>query len=422
MIFVTRLLFDSPRIPAAVCTAFMLALGLACDSAQAADLYNSINLGYDSFIDRFTILEDDTVEVIDEFYAGMLNRFSFNTDGTKAGLRNLFKLGNQTIDDNLDGEISFGQRKKTRFDLRSTLRLKFFREGSDYTFGNDYIQSNTFLKLRRSLSDRHRLNVRSRFEVLGYEKKTDFDYDYWYLDAGLEYEGGSVLGKAVRLGGFVGYRATPDTALSYQRTLADLEVRISSGGGSFFQMNVIGDRRDYREDVRSSYWNVLSYASLMVTSLSGRTYYFNVESELKRYDEPTEIFFNTHFVRLGIRGSFPVGRYVSLHLEPRYARMLCGDFPEERYWEASTILGIDIMGNEQFWLSSAYEPGYRDYTIEENALYSDFYFNRITLMGTVGLPADFSFNILFSHDPERHTRRADDFSLTLVSITLMKRF
>ena len=63
-----------------------------------------------------------------------------------------------------------------------------------------------------------------------------------------------------------------------------------------------------------------------------------------------------------------------------------------------------------------------NYILEENALYSDFYFNRVTLMGNVGFARGFSVNILFSHDPERHARRDDDFSLTLVSVTLVKRF
>ncbi len=419
---IIKLLSDFPSLQTTTRAVIVIVLVCACSCARAADMNHSIHLGYDSFIDRFTILEGDTVEVIDEFYAGMLNRFSFNSDGTKVALRNNFKFGTQTVDEILDGEIALGLKNKTRFELRSSLRLKFFREGSNYSFGNDYIQSNTFFKLRRSFSNKHRLNLRSRFEILEYEERTEFDYDYRYIDAGLEYEVGSVLGSAVRIGGFIGYRETPDTLLSYQRTLADLDVRISSGYGTYFQMNVTGDRRDYRENVRSSYWSVLSYASLMAARLSGRTYYFNVESELTVYDKPTDIFFDTHFIRGSVRGSFPVGETVSLYLEPRYARMLCRHLKEEQYWETSAILGMDIMRSGNLWISAAYEPGYRGYVLEENELYSDFYFNRITLMGNVGLAGGFSFNLLFSHDPERHSRRDDDFSLTLISVTLMKRF
>jgi hypothetical protein len=352
----------------------------------------------------------------------MLNRFSFNSDGTKASVRNNFKLGNQTVDDILDGEIAVGLESKTRLELRSSLRLKFFREGSDYSFGNDYIQSNTFFKLRRKIADAHRINFRSRIEFLDFDKRTEFDYDYRYIDAGVEYEIGTVIGSSARLGGFIGYRETPDTLLSYRRSLANLDVRISSGYGTSFQMNVTADRRDYREAVRSSYWSVFSYISLVAARLSGKTLYFNVDSEIIAYDEPTDIFFDTHFIRGGLRGSIPIRGYISLYLEPRYARMLCPYLPEERYWEASAIIGMDIMTSNHLWISAAYEPGYRGYLFEENVLYSDFYFNRVTLMGNVGLPQNFSVNLLFSHDPERHSRRDDDFSLTLVSIALSKRF
>jgi hypothetical protein len=41
-------------------------------------------------------------------------------------------------------------------------------------------------------------------------------------------------------------------------------------------------------------------------------------------------------------------------------------------------------------------------------------------MGSAGLGWDTTLNLLVSHDPERHTRRSDDFSITLVSINLQK--
>ena len=102
--------------------------------------------------------------------------------------------------------------------------------------------------------------------------------------------------------------------------------------------------------------------------------------------------------------------------------MLCGSFPEERYREISCVLAAEIMRSDGLWLSLSYEPGYRDYTLDGNDLYSDFYLNRLSAMGSVPLPAETTLNVLVTHEPERHSRREDDFSVTLVSIDLTKRF
>jgi len=102
--------------------------------------------------------------------------------------------------------------------------------------------------------------------------------------------------------------------------------------------------------------------------------------------------------------------------------MLCADFEEERYWEASCVLGTDIMRNDKLWISFSYEPGYRNYTLDANDLYSDFRLNRLSAMGSVSLPADAALNLFLTHEPERHSRREDDFSVTLVSLDLTKRF
>ena len=56
--------------------------------------------------------------------------------------------------------------------------------------------------------------------------------------------------------------------------------------------------------------------------------------------------------------------------------------------------------------------------MEENDLYSDFYINRLSLMASISIPKGFSIDMFIMHDPERHTRRDDDFSITLISITL----
>jgi len=102
--------------------------------------------------------------------------------------------------------------------------------------------------------------------------------------------------------------------------------------------------------------------------------------------------------------------------------MFCDSSPEERYVEGSIVLGMDIFDSKWFWLTASYEPGYRDYTLKNNTIYSDFTINRISIIGSIHLPEKFSIDIFLTHEPEKHSRREDDFSVSLVSVELKKTF
>ena len=387
------------------------------------DIKNRLTFGFDSFIDRFTILEVDTAESVQEYYVGLGNELRFKRNRASGGLGNLFRVGTQTLDEHIDGELSLLPVPSTRIDVRSFFHYKHFQESSDYTFGNDYLQLNTLLKVRRKLSDASKLTVRSRFEGIDYERQNDFDYDYYYYDAGLEFEAGSILSRMIRVGGFAGHREAPDTTeMNYERAAGEVELQLTVGDGGLFHLFSVGDRRDYRGAVRSSYWLVLSQAEFMITSLSGRSFSVKLESEYTTYDDPTPIFFDNHFIRGGGGVKIPVEERVSLTAEPRIARMFCRDYAEERYFEYTIQLGVELFGGNDFWLIASYEPGYRNYLLDDNDLYSDFYLNRLSLMGSIPLRMGFFINVFAMHDPERHMRREDDFSVTLLSLDLTKRF
>jgi hypothetical protein len=80
------------------------------------------------------------------------------------------------------------------------------------------------------------------------------------------------------------------------------------------------------------------------------------------------------------------------------------------------------MASDKFWLIFNYEPGVRNYLKGEDGLYSDFYLNRLSLMGSISISNGISTDFFIIHDPERHTRKEDDFSITMISLSLSKRF
>jgi hypothetical protein len=414
----------------AICAAAALAAAslAVCAAAAAgaeplrAGLSNRLSLGYDSFIDRFTILDDDTADAVHDLYAGVGNTLSLARGSARASFSNFFRYGNQTVDEFFDLDAAIEPAPAWRVDLRGGFRYKHFREGSDYAAANDYLQGNALVRVRTRLSNRLRAGVRARFELVDFESRNRYDYDYSYRDAGVEIEAGAEYSRMLLVSASLGSREAPDTtALGFDRVAVELEARETAGDLSL-HFGLHGDRRNYREEVRSDTWLVNSRFEAALGTDAGRSVSLRAEAELLSYDRPDAIYFDSQFIRGGLRTRLPAGSTATVFLEPRYAGMLCADFAEERYREISLVIGFDAFGGERHWVSASYEPGYRDYTAAENDFYSDFFVNRVSVMGSVGFAKDFSVNIFLDHEPERHTRREDDFSITLVSLDITKRF
>jgi len=402
--------------------ALILIILLSAAPADAVELRNRLLAGYDSFVDRFTLIEDDTTEVVHEYYLGLDNFFLTGSGKTKFTLRNLFKYGNQTIDNDLNGVLNAGSRDNWLMQLRANLRLKYFREGSDYSFGNDYLQSNIHLKLGKQIAEKWYVLSKSRAEMIDFQDRTQFDYDYHYFDTGLGVESGSYFSRYVRVFAALGHREAPDTTdLSFNRVLTEAELRLSSGSLTF-DLAAIGDRRLYDGITRSDYWFIYSTGSLTWTGTSGRTVTLRVQSEILNYDMQTRTWFNNHFFRGSLRVRLPVTSISYFYIEPRLATMRCESFIEERYKEGSVVLGVDVMGSERYWLTFAWEPGYRSYTLEDNPIYSDFQINRLSLMASGTFGSRYGANLFISHDPEKHTRRTDDFTITMISASVSLKF
>ncbi len=413
--------FSRPR-HAAFCVSALLTL-LILSTPPRAEIKSQAALGYDSFIDRYTILEADTFESIQEVYGGIANTLSYRRGASKALVSNFFRLGSQTVDELFDAGGSTAMGASTSLDLRGMFHWKHFWEGSDYEFGNDFTQGNASLKITRKVGGHSRLSIRSRFELMDYDQRTDFDYDYRYYDGGLEWDTGVDFEKTLRLGILAGARDVPDsTSLSYDRFLAELDARFSPIPLLSLQLTAAADRKGYRETERSPFWSVLSYFEMSRGGMNGMIFSLRGESEILLYDRPDNIYFDNHFLRAGLRGRFPLRHMWTAYVEPRYATMLCRSFPEERYREISCVIGAEILQINGLWLNLSYEPGWRDYTLDENSLYSDFQLHRLSAMGSIPLPVESALNLLVTHEPERHSRREDDFSVTLVSIDITKRF
>jgi hypothetical protein len=400
-----------------------ISLFILFSSSIKAENNNRVVTGYDSFIDHYTILEDDTTEALQEYYLNLINSFAFGKSKMKSKFGNSLKFGNQTIDERMNLGLEFGHLSSIKTEFKTDLYIKHFRENSDYSFSNDYKQLNTRLKIGREFTDNIKINSKTRFEFIDYKNYTDFNYDYNYIDTGIEINAGSVLSNLFHLTAAYGRCEAPDTtALSYTRKTIELDLFILPNEKYHHDLYLSTDRRNYNGTSRSSLWNLLSFYRLTFSSDSEVEYSLKIDGESTIYDSPSNIYFDTHFLRCGFKLSFPFRQMNNISLEPRYAQMFCNDFEEERYQEYSIITGFELMASDRFWLIFSYEPGIRNYLKGEDGLYSDFYLNRLSLMGSISVYDGISADLFIIHDPERHTRKEDDFSITLISLSLSKQF
>jgi len=388
---------------------------------SAGRLETRLSSGYDSFIDRYTVLEDDTTESLNEYYMNITNRFSGSIKGINSTFRNSLKFGNQTVDERLRFGLELGSLSSIEASLDADFFLKHFREGSDYVYSNNYRQINTGLKLGRRISENFRIRSRTRFEVVDYDDHTAFDYDYNYIDTGIECDAGSVLGNTFRAAAAFGISESPDTTeLNYHRSIFQASGFLGSWNGTGLDIMFSADRRSYKGDSRPSSWLIMSYSNLSIRKTEDMEFGFILDGESYLYDSENQLYFDTYFIRGGIELSLPLSENSDLSFQPRYARMLCPDLEDERYSEYSLIASYEFMHGIKYWFTLSYEPGYRQYRIED--IYSNFYFNRVSLLGSFTVYRNITADLFLMHDPEKHSRRRDDFSITLISANLSMSF
>ncbi len=382
-----------------------------------------LTTGFDSFINRYTILENDTTEALNEFYLRLFNRIYKGNARKQPLLSNMLKIGDQSVDDRLDLDLHLGDPNSFGTQFSGTAYIKHFHEKSDYPLSNDYRQYNSTLKLGLKLAEGLSLNSRSRAELVDYDERTDFDYDYHYLETGVELYGGDILENLFRLSAALGTSEAPDTAqLGFNRRLLEADAYLSASSGFRWDLNLVADRRSYRGSSRSSYWMMIYHSGLKISSNEKLEYSVNFEGEHLIYDSQTQTYFDTHFLRGSAGASVGFEGKGTLRIQPRLARLLCPDLAEERYQEITVLAEYEILTGKGYWFSISYEPGTRNYLDESEGVYSDFYIHRISAMAGITIASGITADLFLIHDPEYHSRREDDFSITMISVSLSRNF
>ncbi|HER19757.1 MAG TPA: hypothetical protein ENO14_01780, partial [Chromatiales bacterium] len=223
----------------------------------------SAGVGFDSFQERYSIIDSDTLDSINEFrsrlslgYArgSVLEDFMQFEARTMAGEDGFDYSGSATLIERLT--------RRARIGFGADISHRAYRDNSAYEFANDY--SRYYLRGygRLQLTPVAALRFTDRVEGVDYDRRTDFDYDYLRNTVELDAEWDWNLTNFVTTGFAFTTMSIPDTTeIQYRSWSPQLELRLAPEQHLRLIAYVDVERRLYaHEPVRSSFWSMLASA------------------------------------------------------------------------------------------------------------------------------------------------------------------
>lgn len=431
------------KIAASFCTALILAAqgaagadvkkrGGSEPSQNGGRLTGSFEVGFDSFQEKYSILDEDTLDSVTE-YRSRLNL------GYMAGsfLRDFFHVEGQS----LLGEDSYetsGRLKVTKllrdsapfaFGLDGDVTRRAFRDNSSYDFANDYTRYYVHSYVKKTLNETFALRLSNRLEHQNFDERTEFDYDYTRNRATLSGEFDWDLTTFVN--GEVRYTtmSIPDSSdIAYRALTPAVEFRYYPGLGKRLVFYSSVERRNYNhEPARSSYWAVL--ATLSSEWPVARRFGIAVEENFEFYDHDTnsEVYFDYVENRSAISLVYRRAWSLRVGLGPTYGFLTSGFAEEDEYTEFGGKASFEFNRGTRVWFSVSYEPGKRSYSnlpesLMEESIYSDYVYHRVSAFANIKVWNGVGFNGLLDYQPEDHEREGDDATATLFSMSITYMF
>lgn len=404
------------------------------DGGVEGRLTGNVDVGFDTFQEKYSIVDEDTVDSITEFRSRLAL-------GYKRGsmLDDLFQLDARAMvgDDSFEytGRFDlierFGARgaRYSRFAVNADISRREYREGSSYEFANDYTRYylRTYFKWDASRSVTLRLS--DRIEALDYENRTEFDYDYVKnsvkLDAEIDWDFTNLVGAGVR---FTQMTIPDTTEIQYESWAPEVELRLVPGPHEHLTVYATAERRHYaHEPVRSSFWALLSNAAVELPL--GGPLSVEVRDDLERYayDTDTDAYFDYTESRNALLLKFNRSWNMWVGVGPTFSFFRSEASSDDEYDEWGGKLAVDYIHARSAWLSGAYELGRRRYgefdsESDIDSIYSDYTYHRFSAVASVRVLDGVDLSTLLDYQPEDHEREGDDSTATLFSVSLTYAF
>jgi hypothetical protein len=440
-----------PALPVVLALPALLVLalpGIAPQPVAAGNgrLETTLSAGFDSFGERYSIDEADTLDFTSELRSIAALRYTRDWGrGHELELRNTLSLSGSSLRNQLVTEVDLVRRRNDRLTLANELAVKRFDRGDDYSVASDHVQETVRASYRAQLDESVRLRLGQRLELYAFDEPSTYEYDYRRSRTSIDLDVVRGLDAVFDVGYALAYRDVPDsTAIDY----LDHEVRGDLlgylGRRTTLDLGLSLSRRGYRDpSARPGYYLLDGSARLGMRVADQLELRLRQELELYDYDTPNDVYFSSQRHLNGVEASYEPSVDVRLGLEPRFTRHTASNDAEE-YRETSVVLSGEWIRLDGLWITTSLELGQRHYReVEEELLastgsaetvqlddeetvspflYSDYDFTRVNVFATVEFARRYAFNLYLSHEPERHDDANDDTTMTLISTDITVRF
>ncbi len=418
------------NIGSAVFAVFLSASPVAAAASDDGRVTGSFDAGFDSFQEKYTIVDEDTLDSISEFRSRVALGYSggsYLRDFFHVQSRALF--GNDSFE--YTGRLDLIKRLgsgSSRVAISADVTRRDYRDDSSYDFANNYTRYylRSYMKWKPSPSTSIRIS--DRIEHLDYDDRTEFDYDYTRNSIKVQTEFDWNLTNLLNVGVRFTSMDIPDsTEIQYESWTPELELRLAPGLYRNVSLYASAERRLYaHEPVRSSFWALLLNATVEWPVAGAFGVELHNETESYTYDAGTGVYFDYTETRNSALVKYNHGWDLRVGAGPAFSYFVSDDSPDDEYDEYGLKFTLDYLRGRRLWLASAYESGSRRYDAYggsavdplDESLFSNYTYHRINLLASLQVWDDVNLNTFLDYQPEDHERESDDATATLFSISL----
>ena len=408
---------------------------LSCAGAASAGVLVEPRVGadFEHFGETYRVTADrDTVSVVDDYgtFAGIhLKSAERPIEGWEIDVEGYAGYSTRRAQARFEGRW---KRASDRLELRQEASYRVFTDDGDYTVSGDHFEDRLLASWEHELGGPWSLRLKHAFDGTWYEQPTEYNLTAWTNEPRAEIR--VDLGEWSRLRAGVRWakRDVPDsTTLGYTRRGAEA-VLAWLGGESSVEISELLQRRDYDDaSVRSSSWENRAEARLELGFGDRATCRLLHENEILRYDDPDDLDYDSDWGRTGLALELHQSHNLDFSVMPVYAFLVSGTSAVEEYEEIGIEIGFDWRVGQLGWISVSNEVGRRNYEVnapeEEPSLdtldsdigvvdaYSDYTYDRLTLLVGADPRRDVVVDLFVHWQPEAHDVRRHDSDTQIVS-------
>jgi hypothetical protein len=398
--------------------------------ARGLRLTGSISAGFDSFQEKYSIVERDTLDIVNELRTSLAIGLMTGTYLRDfALLEGRVRVSDDSFETGALVRINKLFRSGTsRIGFEGDYKTREFGANTTYQFPNNYRR--LFLRgyLRHSLSRSFALRLTDRLEHQDFEKRTEFDYDYLRnkisLDGEMEWNFTTFLDLRIA---FSTIDIPDSTEIEYQSLIPSAEFRHFAGLHDRAALLAALERRNYvAGSPRSSFTAV--FANFMGEISVSRIFSVLLEDDFEwyEYDFNDPVYFDYVQNLAALLFKLNPTLELSMGLGPTYGVLDSDVSSDDEYTEYGLKLVFDYNSGALAWVSIAYQPGrrmYHSYTESESlqdtpSLFSDYAFHRLSIITNFRVWNGLSFGGFVNFEPEDHVREGDDATATLITLSL----